>query len=46
MRFFTHASAPAPQPGDTVISYSPPRRKTARDAAARKAKAKAQVAGA
>src|SRR5690606_7907043 len=22
MRFFTHASAPAPQPGDTVISFS------------------------
>jgi hypothetical protein len=37
MRFFTHASAPAPQPGDTVISFAPPRRKTARDAAAKKA---------
>jgi hypothetical protein len=24
MRFFTHASAPEPIAGDTVISYSPP----------------------
>lgn len=24
MRFFTHAAAPTPQPGDIVISYSPP----------------------
>jgi hypothetical protein len=24
--FFTHASRPMPQPGDTVISYGPPRR--------------------
>jgi NhaP-type Na+/H+ or K+/H+ antiporter len=46
MRFFTHASAPAPQPGDTVISFSPPRRKTAKGAAAKKAGTKAQVAGA
>jgi NhaP-type Na+/H+ or K+/H+ antiporter len=24
--FFTHASRPTPQPGDTIISYGPPRR--------------------
>ncbi len=28
MRFFTHASAPEPQAGDTIISYSPPGRKS------------------
>ncbi|AKH43426.1 NhaP-type Na+/H+ or K+/H+ antiporter [Altererythrobacter atlanticus] len=37
MRFFTHASAPEPQAGDTIVSYSPPRRKTPEEAAARKA---------
>ena len=41
MRFFTHASAPEPQAGDTIISYSPPRKKTPEQAAAkRNAKAK------
>ena len=25
IRFFTHASRPNPQPGDTVVSYGPPR---------------------
>ncbi|WP_338242210.1 cation:proton antiporter [Aurantiacibacter hainanensis] len=25
LHFFTHAAAPDPQPGDTIISYSPPR---------------------
>ncbi|WP_340588129.1 sodium:proton antiporter [Erythrobacter alti] len=25
LKFFTHASAPEPQPGDSVISFSPPR---------------------
>ena len=25
MKFFTHAAAPTPQPGDTVISFAPPR---------------------
>jgi len=45
MRFFTHASAPEPQPGDTVISFAPPRQKTAEEAAARKA-AKAAGKGA
>ena len=29
MRFFTHAAAPEPQPGDTVVSFSPPQSKTA-----------------
>jgi len=37
MRFFTHASAPEPQPGDTVVSFSSPRQKTAEEAAAKKA---------
>ena len=38
MRFFTHASAPEPQPGDTVVSYSPPRdKKTENNAAAKRA---------
>ena len=37
MRFFTHASAPEPQPGDTIVSFSPPRQKTAEEAAAKKA---------
>jgi len=37
MRFFTHASAPEPHPGDTVISFAPPRTKTPEEAAARKA---------
>lgn len=25
IRFFTHASRPAPQPGDIVVSYGPSR---------------------
>ncbi|MFZ1743007.1 MAG: sodium:proton antiporter [Pontixanthobacter sp.] len=37
MRFFTHAARPEPRPGDTVISYSPPRAKTPQQAAAKKA---------
>ncbi len=36
MLFFTHASAPEPKPGDTIISYSPPREKTPEEAAARR----------
>ncbi|WHO38731.1 sodium:proton antiporter [Sphingobium sp. AP49] len=28
MRFFTHASRPTPQPGDTILSYVPPTHKT------------------
>ena len=27
MRFFTHAARPVPAPGDTVVSFSPPREK-------------------
>ncbi len=38
LRFFTHASQPEPQAGDTVISYSPPQERTAEAAAAKKAK--------
>ncbi len=33
MRFFTHASAPEPQAGDTIISYSPPGKKARADRA-------------
>lgn len=29
MRFFTHAAAPEPRPGDTVVSFSPPQEKSA-----------------
>ena len=24
LRFFTHASRPTPQPGDTILTYVPP----------------------
>lgn len=30
LRFFTHASRPTPQPGDTAISFGPPRKRAAR----------------
>ena len=36
MRFFTHASAPEPQAGDTIVSYSPPRERAPAMAAARR----------
>jgi hypothetical protein len=36
MRFFTHAKTPEPQPGDTIISYTPPREESAEDLAARR----------
>ena len=36
MRFFTHAAAPEPTPGDTIISYSPPRSKTPEEQAAKR----------
>ena len=36
LRFFTHAAAPEPQPGDIIISYSPPRTKTAEEQAAKR----------
>ncbi len=37
MRFFTHVVRPDPRPGDTVISFTPPRTKTAEEVAAKKA---------
>lgn len=37
MRFFTHASRPDPQAGDTIVSYSPPQKISPQTAAARKA---------
>lgn len=40
MRFFTHASAPEPQPGDTVISFAPPQPKRAPRKSAGKARAR------
>lgn len=38
MKFFTHASAPEPQAGDTIISFSPPRNKQPRDKQAEKSR--------
>jgi NhaP-type Na+/H+ or K+/H+ antiporter len=43
MRFFTHASAPEPGPGDTIVSYSPPRKSTDRTAGRKAAKASAKA---
>jgi NhaP-type Na+/H+ or K+/H+ antiporter len=40
MRFFTHASAPEPAAGDTIVSYSPPDRRKAAGKAERRAPAK------
>jgi len=37
MRFFTHASAPEPAPGDIVISYAPPTPKRATGSATKRA---------
>ena len=37
LRFFTHAAAPTPEAGDTIISYSPPRNKSPEEKAARRA---------
>ncbi len=37
MLFFTHASAPEPHAGDTIVTYSPPRQKSAEEVAAKKA---------
>lgn len=34
MRFFTHAAQPEPEPGDTVISYTPPQEKAVPERAA------------
>ena len=36
MRFFTHASRPTPQAGDTIVSYSPPQKATREGAAAKR----------
>jgi NhaP-type Na+/H+ or K+/H+ antiporter len=36
LRFFTHAARPDPQPGDTVISFTPPKAPSAEDRAVRK----------
>ncbi|RIV77532.1 cation:proton antiporter [Pelagerythrobacter aerophilus] len=38
LRFFTHASRPEPRPGDTVISFTPPKSRTAGDQAERPGK--------
>lgn len=37
MKFFTHATKPEPQPGDIIVSYSPPREKQPREAGKRAA---------
>lgn len=44
MRFFTHVSAPEPGPGDTIISFSPPRQKDAATKKAARSASKAQPA--
>ncbi|MFB0611792.1 cation:proton antiporter [Aurantiacibacter poecillastricola] len=36
LRFFTHAAEPEPQPGDTIISYAPPRTISAEEKAAKR----------
>lgn len=40
LRFFTHASAPEPQAGDVIVSFSPPQAKSDKKAANRKANKK------
>lgn len=40
LQFFTHASAPAPQAGDAIISFSPPRNKDAEKATRKAARDK------
>lgn len=37
MRFFAHAARPEPRAGDTVITFTPPKTKSAEEVAARKA---------
>ncbi|MXP15094.1 sodium:proton antiporter [Altererythrobacter confluentis] len=37
MRFFTHASRPEPRAGDTIISFSPPKKLTVEEVAAKNA---------
>ncbi|MCB2085579.1 MAG: sodium:proton antiporter [Sphingomonadaceae bacterium] len=36
LRFFTHAARPEPRPGDTIISFTPPKAPSAEEAAARR----------
>lgn len=43
MRFFTHTARPDPAPGDTVVSFSPPQRRTAEQTAAKRAGKKQKV---
>ncbi|RPF71311.1 cation:proton antiporter [Aurantiacibacter spongiae] len=45
LAFFTHAAAPTPEPGDTIVSFSPPRTKTAEDQAAKAARKKSPRGG-
>ena len=40
IRFFTHAAKPEPRAGDTILSFSPPKPKTAEELAAKKASKK------
>jgi len=44
IRFFTHAKVPEPQPGDTILSYSPPRDKAEESVAKRRAEKAANKA--
>ena len=44
MRFFTHASRPTPQAGDTIVSYSPPQKATREGAAAKRQARQRQAA--
>ncbi len=37
LRFFTHAVRPEPRPGDTIISFGPPKMKTPEERAAKRA---------
>lgn len=37
LRFFTHAVRPEPQPGDTIISFSPPQQRSPEEIVARRA---------
>ncbi|MXO91286.1 cation:proton antiporter [Pontixanthobacter aquaemixtae] len=43
MRFFTHAARPEPRAGDTIITFSPPKARSAEEMAARKAERGAKV---
>ncbi len=44
MRFFTHASAPEPQAGDTIVSFSPPGKKQIENAKTKPGKQAAKAA--